>query len=57
MTSGCPFSQAVGTYIKRPSILDRNGIYKCWFISRGRKNQSPRRKTSQSREENQQQQT
>ena len=34
--------------------LDRIGIWKCWFLWRG-ENWSTRRKTSQSREENQQQ--
>ena len=39
-------------------VLDNNpdqiGIWKCWFLRRG-KNWSTRRKTSQSKEENQQQ--
>ena len=37
-----------------PCIKDRIGIWKCWFLRRG-KNQSTRRKTSQSKGENQQQ--
>ena len=52
--SGCPISRARGSCIKRSSIPDRIGIQKCWFLRRG-ENRSTRRKTSQSREENQQQ--
>ena len=52
--SGCPISRARGSYIKRSSIPDRIGIQKCWFLRRG-ENRSTRRKTSRSREENQQQ--
>ena len=37
-----------------PCIPDWIGIWKCWFLSRG-ENQSTRRKTSWSKEENQQQ--
>ena len=33
---------------------DRIGIWKCWFLKRG-ENRSTRRKTSRSKEENQQQ--
>ena len=33
---------------------DRIGIYKCWFLRRG-ENRSTRRKTSRSKDENQQQ--
>ena len=39
---------------KCPCILDRIGIWKCWFLRRG-ENRSTRRKTSRSRVENQQQ--
>ena len=52
--SGCPISRARGSCIKRSSIPDRIGIQKCWFLRRG-ENRSTRRKTSRSREENQQQ--
>ena len=54
MRSGCPIFRARGSCIKLSSIPDRSGIYKCWFLRRG-ENRSTRRKTSQSREENQQQ--
>ena len=37
-----------------PRIPDRIGIWKCWFLRRG-ENRSTRRKTSRSKEENQQQ--
>ena len=36
------------------AFQDRIGIWKCWFLRRG-ENRSTRRKTSRSREENQQQ--
>ena len=52
--SGCPISRARGSCIKCSSIPDRIGIWKCWFLRRG-ENRSTRRKTSRSREENQQQ--
>ena len=52
--SGCPISRARGSCIKRSSIPDRIGIQKCWVLRRG-ENRSTRRKTSRSREENQQQ--
>ena len=54
MRSGCPISRARGSCIKRSSIPDRIGIQKRWFLRRG-ENRSTRRKTSRSREENQQQ--
>ena len=37
-----------------PEIPDRNGILKCWFLRRV-ENRSTRRKTSRSKDENQQQ--
>ena len=37
-----------------PCVRDRIGIWKCWFLRRG-KNRSTRRKTSRSKGENQQQ--
>ena len=40
--------------IKCLTIPDRIGIWKCWFLRRG-ENRSTRRKTSRSKEENQQQ--
>ena len=52
--SGCPISRARGSCIKRSSIPDRIGIQKCCFLRRG-ENRSTQRKTSRSREENQQQ--
>ena len=52
--SGCPISRAQGSCIKCSSIPDRIGIQKCWFLRR-EENRSTQRKTSRSREENQQQ--
>ena len=37
------------------AFQDRIGIWKCWFLGRGENRSTPRRKTSQSRVENQQQ--
>ena len=37
-----------------PRIPDRIGIWKCWFLRRG-ENRTTRRKTSRSKDENQQQ--
>ena len=41
------------SFIICPCIPDRIGIWKCWFLGRG-ENRSTRRKTSRSRDENQQ---
>ena len=38
----------------RPCVPDRIGIWKCWILRKG-ENWSSQRKTSQSKEENQQQ--
>ena len=43
-----------GVLAQSPEPEDRIGIWKCWFLRRGA-NRSTRRKTSRSKDENQQQ--
>ena len=43
-----------GVLAQSPEPEDRIGIWKCWFLRRG-ENRSTRRKTSRSKDENQQQ--